>query len=193
MFIWSVVIQSAYRSSGVTCIVSITHSAQGRSKRSVLKLKTKPKNKSEDEIGRFTPYDWSNREKEAQETGWARFWFQVLFNRFCIYSKPKSKNLKTNSPSKPKREPRPWRPSQLRMPRRLDSQTTEQQHQQHQQHHHDHSWGRDHRHYRHQPLLQTTTSMIKLGTLGRAAASGERRFPSPGPSESRGSNRRQPR
>ena len=48
---------------------------KGRSKGSVLKLKTKPKNKSEDEIGRFTPCDWSNREKEAQETGWARFRF----------------------------------------------------------------------------------------------------------------------
>ena len=43
-----------------------------------------PKNKNEDDIGRRTPYDWSNREKEAQETGWARFRFQVLFNRFCI-------------------------------------------------------------------------------------------------------------
>ena len=39
-----------------------------RLKRSVLKLKTKPKNKNEDEIGRVTPSDWSNREKEAQET-----------------------------------------------------------------------------------------------------------------------------
>ena len=49
--------------------------AKGRSKRSVLKLKTKPKHKSEDEIGRFTPSDWSNREKEAQETDWARLRF----------------------------------------------------------------------------------------------------------------------
>ena len=53
------------------------------------------------------------------------------FFRFfcCVYSfyssKPKSKNLKTNSPSRPERGPRPWRPPQLRMPRRLDSQTTE--------------------------------------------------------------------
>ena len=53
-------------------------------KRSVLKLKTKAENKSEDKIGRFTPSDWPNREQEAQETGWARFRFQVLFNRFCI-------------------------------------------------------------------------------------------------------------
>ena len=50
----------------------------GRSKRSVLKLKTKPKNQSEDEIGRFTPSDWSNRDKEAQETGWARFRFYFV-------------------------------------------------------------------------------------------------------------------
>ena len=37
--------------------------------------KTKPNNKSEDEIGRCTPSNWSNYEKEAQETGWARFRF----------------------------------------------------------------------------------------------------------------------
>ena len=50
---------------------------KGRSKRSVLKQKTIAKNKNEDEIliGRFTPSDWSNREKEAQETVWARFRF----------------------------------------------------------------------------------------------------------------------
>ena len=38
-------------------------------KRSVPKLTTKPKNESEDEIGRFSPSDWLNREKKAQETG----------------------------------------------------------------------------------------------------------------------------
>ena len=34
------------------------------------------KHKSEDEIGRFTPSDWSKRQKEAQETSWARFRFR---------------------------------------------------------------------------------------------------------------------
>ena len=34
-------------------------------------------------------------------------------------------NLVTNNPSRPKREPRPWRSPQLRTPRRLDSQRTE--------------------------------------------------------------------
>ena len=97
----------------------------GRSKRSVLKLKTKPKNKREDEIGRFTPSDWSNREKEAQETGWARFSFRFCLIVFAFNQKPKSKKLKTNRASRPNREPRPWRPPQLRMPRRLDGQTTE--------------------------------------------------------------------
>ena len=44
---------------------------------------------------------------------------------FAFNRSLKSKNIKTNSPSRPKRKPRPWRPPQLRMPRRLDSQTTE--------------------------------------------------------------------
>ena len=41
---------------------------KGLFKRSVLKLKTKAKNKSEDEIGRFTPSDWSKSKNGAQET-----------------------------------------------------------------------------------------------------------------------------
>ena len=47
----------------------------GLFKRSVLKLEQKAKNRTKDEIGRFTPSDWSNRETEAQEPGWARFRF----------------------------------------------------------------------------------------------------------------------
>ena len=44
-----------------------------------LKLKTKAKNRSECEIGRFTPSDWSKTQNEAHESGWARVGFQVLF------------------------------------------------------------------------------------------------------------------
>ena len=37
------------------------------------------KNKSEDEIGIYTPSDWSTSQYEAQETGWARFSFSPSF------------------------------------------------------------------------------------------------------------------
>ena len=43
------------------------------------------KNKRADEIGRFAPSDWSNRDKEGQETDWARDSFWFLFNRFRIF------------------------------------------------------------------------------------------------------------
>ena len=43
-----------------------------------MKLKTKPKNKSEDEIERFTPSDWPKHQNEVQETGWARFRLIVI-------------------------------------------------------------------------------------------------------------------
>ena len=72
--------------------------SKGRSKRSVLKLETKPKNKSQYETRRFTPYDWSNPERKAQETGWAPFRFYVMFYRFCVSSKPKSKKPKNEQP-----------------------------------------------------------------------------------------------
>ena len=58
-------------------IAPLINTPEGLSKRSVLKLKSKPRNKSEDEIGRFTSSDWSNREKEAQETCWARCRFRI--------------------------------------------------------------------------------------------------------------------
>ena len=45
-------------------------------------LKTKAKMRLE----MFTPSNWSNREKEAQETGWARF----IFNK----QKPKNEQPK---------------------------------------------------------------------------------------------------
>ena len=99
---------------------------EGRSERGVLKLKTKPKNKSEDGIGRFTPCDWSNREKEApRRPAGLGLGYRFCLIVFAFNQKPKSKNLKTNSPSRPKRERRPQRPPQLRMPRRLGNQATE--------------------------------------------------------------------
>ena len=58
------------------------------------------KNKSEDEIGRYTPSDWSKSQKEAQETGWARVSFALLFKTFL--TKPQNKKLERNSPSTPK-------------------------------------------------------------------------------------------
>ena len=60
-----------------------------------MKLKTKPKNNCSEDgilIGRFTPYDWSNREKEAQETGWARFRF-----RFGLIVRAFNQNLKAKT------------------------------------------------------------------------------------------------
>ena len=56
-----------------------------------MKLKTKPKNKSEDEIGRFTLSDWSSREKEAQETVWD------LGVRFCLIVFAFNLNLKAKT------------------------------------------------------------------------------------------------
>ena len=51
----------------------------GRFERQNISLK-----KIENEIGRFTSYDQSNRENEAQLTSWARSRFIVLLNCFGI-------------------------------------------------------------------------------------------------------------
>ena len=85
------------------------------------------KNKGEDEIGRSPPLPLIGQ--RAKRRPWRPAGLGLAFS-FCLIvfafnQNLKSKNLKTNSPSRPKREPRPWRPPQLRMPRRLDSQTTE--------------------------------------------------------------------
>ena len=66
-------------------------------------------------VARYSPSDWSNSQNGVQEKGWARFRFSLLFNKFDL-TKPKSKMLKMDSPSRLKREPRPWRPPQLRTP-----------------------------------------------------------------------------
>ena len=49
----------------------------------------------------------------------------VLAFCFCLIIFLMKQNLVTNNPSRPKREPRPWRSPQLRTPLRLDSQRTE--------------------------------------------------------------------
>ena len=58
--------------------------------RSVLKRK---KNKSEHEIGRFTPSDWSKSQSEAQEAGWARFSISLCLIYFLLNKTSKQKSI----------------------------------------------------------------------------------------------------
>ena len=53
-----------------------------------LEARPKAKNKSEDELARFTPSYGSRRRGEAHETGWARFRY------YCVRYKRRQNDLK---------------------------------------------------------------------------------------------------